>query len=297
MSVAKSSTHKAIGTALVAVAVLALAACSSSSKTPASSGTSTTVATTGGTAAATQTLHILVTNDDGYRAPGIDAVVQGLRTLPATEITVVAPFTNESGTGGRTIPGTPKVTSGTTQSGYPAKAVHGYPADTIRWAIDDHGVSTKPDLVVSGINFGQNIGPLVDVSGTVGAARAAASRGIPALAASAGLAPAGVKTPDYTEASKQVDAWVTSHRAAILAGHASSPILLQNLNVPTCRAGQTQRGLVNVPVATKVPNGTSYNSANCASTATNPSDDVVAFDEGFEPLSDLSVEPASGSGT
>ena len=134
-----------------------------------------------------RTLSILVTNDDGVGAPGINAVVQGLRALPHTKVTVVAPLTNQSGTGGKTTPGALVATRATTAAGYPAWAVHGYPADTITWAIDQHGISFRPDLVVSGINFGQNIGPLADDSGTVGAARAAVKQGIPALAASQGV--------------------------------------------------------------------------------------------------------------
>ena len=58
-----------------------------------------------------------------------------------------------------------------TASGYEARAVEGFPADTIRVAFDELGLT--PDLVVSGINEGQNLGPVVDLSGTVGAARAA----------------------------------------------------------------------------------------------------------------------------
>ena len=134
------------------------------------------------------TLHILVTNDDGVGAPGIDAVVEALRALPDTEVTVVAPLENQSGTGGQTTPGTLTVTDTTTASGYPAKAVAGFPADSVIWAFDQAGVTQKPDLVVSGINFGQNLGPAVAISGTVGAAEAAAARGVPALAASQGLA-------------------------------------------------------------------------------------------------------------
>ena len=52
------------------------------------------------------TLTILVTNDDGVSAPGINATVQALTALPHTKVTVVAPLTNQSGTG-------PKVTGGT----------------------------------------------------------------------------------------------------------------------------------------------------------------------------------------
>ena len=277
--------------AAVAVLVMVLGACSSSSKSTASSGaTSTTAGSSNTTGTASRPLRIMVTNDDGFGAPGIDAVVQGLRTLPDVQVSVVAPLENQSGSGGKTTPGTLVVTDKKTASGYAAKAVAGYPADTVRWAIDDHGLSQRPDVVVSGVNFGQNVGPAVDISGTVGAARAAASRGIPALAASAGFPPAGVKSPDFPDAVTQVEKWITEHRAALLAGTASSPVLLQNLNVPTCAAADTVRGLVMVPVDASAPLS-SINNVNCASTATNPTGDVQAFNEGFEPLSNLSVTP------
>ena len=96
-----------------------MSACSSDK---ASTASSTEQATT----TLPATLHILVTNDDGVGAPGIDAVVQALSALPATEVTVVAPATNQSGTGGQTTPGPLTVTDATTASGYPAKAVAGF---------------------------------------------------------------------------------------------------------------------------------------------------------------------------
>ncbi len=232
----------ATAASVVAVAVMA-AGCSSSTSSTAST---TTAAPT--TSAAVAPLRVLVTNDDGYSAPGIDAVVQGLRTLPDVAITVVAPLANQSGTGGKTTSGTLAVTDVKTASGYPAKAVAGYPADTVIWAVDQHGLAQRPQVVISGVNFGQNLGTSTNISGTVGAARAAASRGIPALASSAGLAPAGVAEPDYAAAVTQVEHWITEHRAALASGQASSPVLLQNLNVPTCAAGQSPRTLVTVAV-------------------------------------------------
>ena len=78
---------------------LVLAACGSSS----SSGSTTTSTQAGATQ---KTLTIMVTNDDGVTAPGISALVQGLKSLPNTQITVVAPLTNQSGTGGKTTAGT-----------------------------------------------------------------------------------------------------------------------------------------------------------------------------------------------
>jgi 5'-nucleotidase len=267
--------------AATATLVVVLAACSSSKP----------AATTGSTTGSTpRPLRILVTNDDGFAAPGIDAVVQGLRTLADVQVTVVAPLKNQSGSGGKTTPGKLTVTDEKTASGYPAKAVAGYPADTIRWAIDEHGLSQRPDVVVSGVNFGQNIGPAVNISGTIGAARAAASRGIPALAASAGFPPAGVTKPNFAGAVTQVEKWITQNQAGLLAGTDTSPILLQNLNVPTCAPGTSVRGPVNVPVEADAPLS-SINSVNCASTAVNPNGDVQAFNEGFEPFSNLTVTP------
>src|SRR5262249_13068768 len=124
--------------------------------------------------------------DDGVAAPGIDALVKALTAEPATQVTVVAPAANQTGSGGKTSPGPLTATQTTTASGYPATAVDGYPADAV-----DYGLSTvlkdTPDLVISGINAGQNLGPVLDISGTVGAARAGAQRGVHALAVSAGF--------------------------------------------------------------------------------------------------------------
>ena len=91
------------------------------------------------TAACYTTTHpnpfkVLVTNDDGYSSAGIDAAVQVLRFLPNVEVTVVAPATNQSGSGRRTSPGPLTATNQMTASGYPAKAVVGFPADAVLYA-------------------------------------------------------------------------------------------------------------------------------------------------------------------
>ena len=108
------------------------------------------------TTAAPEPLQILVTNDDGIGADGIDAIVQALLQLDNVVVTVVAPLENQSGSGGKTTDGALTVTDAMTKSGYAAKAVAGFPADTIVWAIDQGGIDFVPDLVVSGINNGQN---------------------------------------------------------------------------------------------------------------------------------------------
>lgn len=230
------------------------------------------------------TLTILVTNDDGVSAPGINATVQALTALPHTKVTVVAPATNQSGTGAKVTGGTLTVTDATTASGYPAKAVAGYPADTIIWAIDDHGVAQRPDLVVSGINFGENIGPLASLSGTVGAAETALARGIPALAVSQGVD--NGQQPDFSQGSKYLVAWVQAHRNALVAAKKGTATKTNgNLNVPTCVTGHI-RGPVTVTLGTTLT-GYSVGTVNCSGGGAKPKNDVQAFVDGFASLTAL----------
>jgi 5'-nucleotidase len=230
------------------------------------------------------TLTVLVTNDDGVSAPGINATVQALSALPHTKVTVVAPLTNQSGTGAKVTAGTLTVTDATTASGYPAKAVAGYPADTIIWALDDHGVAQRPDLVVSGINFGENIGPLASLSGTVGAAETALARGIPALAVSQGVDNGAA--PDFSQGAKYLVAWVQAHRKVLLeAKRGTAAKTNGNLNVPTCVTGQI-RGPVNVSLGTTLT-GYTVGTVDCSGSAAKPKTDVQAFVDGFASVTAL----------
>lgn len=270
----------ALKVVIAALAILALGACSSSgSKAKAT----TTAPSQSSGASSGGTLHIVVTNDDGYQSDGIDALTTALESLPNTNVTVVAPADNNSGAGGKTTPGTLTVTDAKTKSGKPAKAVHGTPADTIRVALDQLGL--KPDLVVSGINQGQNLGPLADISGTVGAARAAVARGIPALAVSS-----GTHMFDYAAAVPFVTQWVNAHRADILAKKA--PVQVVSLNVPSCVTGKV-RGLKEVAADTnKADAALAVQDQNCTSTQTDFPNDVVAFNNGYATESVLAANAA-----
>jgi 5'-nucleotidase len=273
--------------AIAALAAAALVpACSSSDDTaePPATNPTTTAPRTSTSATGAPPLRVLVTNDDGVDAPGIDALVEALRKLPDTTVTVVAPAKNQSGTGSQTTTGPPPaVTDATTASGYPAKAVDGFPADTIVWAIDRNGVATRPDVVLSGVNFGQNIGLTVDISGTVGAARAAAQRGIPALAVSAGLA----ENPAYELGAQQAVAWLTKHRAKLRDARAT----VTNLNIPTCPSG-SPRKLVVVPVAGEDENPIA--DVTCTGTAPAPTTDVGSFLDGYiVQTNNLPLRPAA----
>jgi len=224
-------------------------------------------------------MAVLVTNDDGYAAPGIDAMVEALRKLPSVTVTVVAPQVNQSGTGGKTTDGVLKAKTVKTMSGYEATAVDGYPADSIRYALTTV-LTSPPNLVVSGINNGQNVGPFIRISGTVGAAEAAADVGIPAIAVSQGFG----NPPDYASAARIVVAWITAHRAEY-NGAAEEKGHVININVPTCTTG-TNRGVKQVPAASGL-DGLDINKPDCASTDASPPDDVTAFTHGFASITDL----------
>jgi 5'-nucleotidase len=250
-----------------------------------------TIGATAAGASSSKPLTVMVTNDDGYSAPGLNAAVQALRALPNTKVIVVAPLTNQSGTGGKVTTGKLVATKGKTASGYPAIAVHGYPADTVTWAINHHGISVKPNLVVSGINFGQNTGPTASLSGTVGAARAAAADGIPAIATSQGIN--GTGTPNFSEAASVLVHWVQTNRNALSArkfkaGHSVA------LNVPTCPGAV--RGPVSAPTASTF-DGYSYDTVNCTSTVTSFPSDVAAFANGYAVLSPLGTASSTPTTT
>ena len=158
--------------------------------------------------------HILLTNDDGIRSPGLWAAAEALARLGF--VTVAAPREQFSGAG-RSLPAT---SEGSIQAetvmvhgqAWQVYAVGGTPAQAVQ-----HGVleilERKPDLVVSGINYGENVGTGITVSGTVGAAMEAASMGIPALAMSLETDKA-----HHLSYSTEIDFSTAAHFTALFAG-------------------------------------------------------------------------------
>lgn len=229
-------------------------------------------------------LRILVTNDDGYSSEGIDALVVALQGLPDVHITVVAPAENQSGKGDTTTEGIPVgATSGTTLSGFQATVVEGTPADSVNDALNRVLVDLPPHLVVSGSNQGQNLGVLTDVSGTIGAARTAARRGIPALAISQGLA----DQPDYAAGIDVALAWITEHRADIMS-FSGPQAEVWSINAPTCAVG-TPRGVLEIETATKGTGTEVRTDIDCTVTDDDPAHDVEAFNWGYITLSNVGL--------
>lgn len=247
-------------------------------------------------------LRVLVTNDDGVGAPGIAAVVDALQALPNAEITVVAPATNQSGSGDNFTTAPITVSPATTASGDAATAVSGFPADAVSYGVLA-AMPEPPHVVVSGSNLGQNLGnPIAsEVSGTVGAALTANRLGIPAIALSNGIG----SNPRYATAANVAVVWITAFRDSYIDG--TAPATTVNVNIPTCPTGRL-RGVKFLPLgyagrvsgytlnSGTIGNGTLQPTVvtqnpvatpNCNSTLADPTNDIEAFNNGFATVTGL----------
>lgn len=275
-----SDTRLTIRLALASVALLLLAAgCSGDggeSKAPTTTGPA--AESTSSTTAEAKGIVVMVSNDDGVAAPGIDSLVNALeQRSDVAKVVVVAPAENQSGAGDKTTAGA-VASPATTKSGVEAVAVAGTPADSVTHGLDVVMAGDPPDLVMTGVNAGQNLGPVLSLSGTVGAARTAARRGIPAVAISQGLTTTGGDL-DYGPGTDAAMAWLDEHIGSLTAG------TVTNINAPTCGKGSI-RGTVTVPSATE--GNALVAGVDCTSTATG-SDDVSAFNDGFVVISDAGL--------
>ncbi len=253
-----------------------------------SGGASLLLSTTEACYLATHTvpLEILVVNDDGIEGHGIDALVQGLKTVSGITFNIIAPATQQSGTGGSSSPPPLTANPGATLSGDVGIAVDGFPADAVLHALRD--LKLSPDLTMSGINEGQNLASVTPASGTVGAARRSLKRGIPSLALSQG----GITvTPDFPAGVAASLALLENWRL----GKAGKPFMdLPNLNIPSCDGTGTITGTVETVVGVDLSsgplNGTSYvGPQNCSSTKTVFVDDLDAFLNGWTSIADVGL--------
>src|SRR5664279_52561 len=129
-------------------------------------------------------MRILLTNDDGISAPGLQAARRALRKLNDVIVDVIAPDTNRSATARSITTRSPlsveEIDFGDGHSGF---ATDGTPVDCVRFA--ELGLlGGRPDLIVSGTNHGANLGDDITYSGTVAAALEGIILGLPAIAVS-----------------------------------------------------------------------------------------------------------------
>ena len=226
---------------------------------------------------------ILVSNDDGYRANGINALSRALSEF--AEVVVCAPEIEQSATSHalsvhralRLFEPAPGVFS-----------VDGTPADCVYIAL--HGktriLPRWPDMVVSGVNHGVNLGDDVFYSGTVAAAREAALKGIPSLA---------VSTP-FDADMDVASALARRIVQATLLHPVTSPLLL-NLNVPKgyteVRSARLGRRIYHDEVDfRRDPRGREYMwlGGPSAQSEALPGSDTEAFDAGVASVTALSLD-------
>src|SRR5213595_3721699 len=129
-------------------------------------------------------MKLLLTNDDGIAAEGLHALRKALLELDGIEVHVIVPDSNRSATARSITTRSPLLVEEVElDDGFIAYATDGTPVDCVRFA--DLGlVGERPDLIVSGINHGSNLGDDITYSGTVAAALEGIVLGIPAIAIS-----------------------------------------------------------------------------------------------------------------
>jgi 5'/3'-nucleotidase len=178
-------------------------------------------------------VRILLTNDDGISAPGLQAARRALSELDDVVVDVIAPDSNRSATARSITTRSPlSVEEVTFEDGRLGYATDGTPVDCVRFA--ELGlVGGRPDLIVSGINHGANLGDDITYSGTVAAALEGIVLGIPAVAFSQQSSAGGL---GYV--SGRFDFTVAAAFAAQLVDRmrkeAMPEATLINVNCPAC---------------------------------------------------------------
>ncbi len=165
--------------------------------------------------------HILVTNDDGVYSPGLLALKQALDAVG--QVTVFAPDRNWSAAGhSKTMHKPLRINRVALADGSPAYTTNGAPSDCVGLALLG-AIPDLPDLVVSGINQGGNLGHDITYSGTVAGAMEAVVGGVPAIAVS-------LDAREWSD-FRAVTA-VVARLARLILAHGLPPNLLFNVNAP-----------------------------------------------------------------
>lgn len=189
-------------------------------------------------------MHIMLTNDDGIFAAGIQALALALLEAGGHQVTIVAPDSERSGAGHSFTFLTPLRANRVTLSGLEeveAYAVNGTPTDCVKVGLGNL-TPQRPDCILSGINHGQNLGVDTTYSGTVSAAMEGALLGVPSIA----LSLAGGDLSDFEPAARVA--------ASLLPSFLKSKCMLWNVNIPSL-AQEEIRGIRFTPLAHQVYDG------------------------------------------
>ena len=171
--------------------------------------------------------RVLISNDDGVNAPGIKVLEHALKRI-AGEVWVVAPETEQSAASHSLTLRTPLRIK---KIGARKFAVNGTPTDAVLLGVQHIMKGRRPDLVLSGVNRGGNLGEDVTYSGTVAAAMEGTLLGIPSVAFS--LVTADGAKAHWSTAEAYVEKVLKQ-----LAGISFPKGVLVNVNIPDCPVGQ-----------------------------------------------------------
>lgn len=238
-------------------------------------------------------MRILVTNDDGIRAPGIRVLTDVAKQFG--EVKVVAPDRERSACGHAMTMRDPVRFASFEWDGCEAYEVSGVPTDCVNVGME-FGFPDGCDLVLSGINNGPNLGFDVTYSGTVAAAMEAAINGVPSIALSMGAFVSNA--PIHYDTAQ---AWLEENLGKLLAVPAK-PLTFLNVNIPNVSDLIEIRGMRVVPMGQRVyinrleyredPWGRPYywQGGVTVMTSDQPGTDVQAVSEGFVSVTPVSLD-------
>ncbi len=177
-------------------------------------------------------LHILLTNDDGHEAPGIITMRAALKSA-GHRVSMVAPSSEQSATSMSTTTRRNLALQALDEGGWHVDA---QPADTVMVALRHLLGDDPPDLVLSGINFGPNLGGGLHASGTIGAAIVALLNGYPAIAVSAGML--------FREAREQPPTFPSTHKVLEPAARFTCSVIDSLRALPCPEGGLLPAGML-----------------------------------------------------
>ena len=169
-------------------------------------------------------MRILITNDDGIHAPGL-AVLERIARRLSDDVTVVAPETDQSGVAHSLSLSDPLRLRKISDNHY---AVKGTPTDCVIMGVRSIMHDRRPDLILSGVNRGQNVAEDVSYSGTIAGAIEGTILGIPSVALSQQFGPDTAANPHWDT----VEAHAPDVLRKVIEG--IKPATLLNINFPDC---------------------------------------------------------------
>lgn len=232
-------------------------------------------------------LRILLTNDDGFFAKGLQTLWRILTEDDSFEVIAVAPESQKSATGHSITLSEPLFITERSENGLKGFSVRGNPADCVKLAIQGE-IIRRPDLVISGINNGPNLGTDVFYSGTVSAAMEGVLLSIPSLAVSL----ANFNVDNYEDAAHFI--------RQFLLERSLTEVGLLNINIPALPA-ESWRGIKFTKLGKAVyqnvferrfdPHGRSYFwQAGSLAPENDPDTDLYAIQENYVSITPMHAD-------